>query len=181
MTKGTPQTTAQPAPGNTPVAEQVGYKRPPRKFRFPKGHSGNAKGRPRGRPNIGKIASRLFDAKIPIRIGDETIKLSFIDALIRVHQTKALQGNQRSLRAMRIIMDELGYFDEKIEPEKQGVLVVPDTHYTPEEWLYARAKDHEETQARREKAIAAERSSERSKRSRKGAIIDWSGIGLETK
>ena len=157
MSTETVRTEAQSAPQSTRMAEQVRYKMPPRKYRFPKGHSGNAKGRPRGTPNIGKIASRLFDARIPIRVGDETIKLSFIEALIRVHQTKALQGNQRSLRAMRIIMDELGYFNEKVEPEKQGVMVLSDTHYTPEEWLYARAKHHEETEERRAKAIAAER------------------------
>ena len=115
---------------------RVGYGRPPKAHQFKKGRSGHRKGRSRGRQNLTKVASRLFDMKIPVRVGNLETKLPFLRALVQSHSANALRGDPKSLRAMSLIMDELGYFDEKPEPEKKGVLVISDLRPNEDEWFW---------------------------------------------
>jgi hypothetical protein len=116
--------------------EEVGYKRPPAKNRFKKGRSGNGRGRPRGRQNVAKVASRLFDETIPIRIGDTKLRLPYMEALVQVTKVKAMQGDAKAQRNLTYMMEQLGLYDEKSEPERQGVLVVSKGRPTQEEWYY---------------------------------------------
>lgn len=127
-----------------------GYKKPPLYGRFKKRRSGNKKGRPLGRQNLAKIAAKVFETRILIKIGDEMVKLPLLEALVRVHMTKALRGDAKSQRAFALLMDELGFFDDKIDEEQQhGVLLFRGLRpQNEEEWLFF---VHRSEQLRRER------------------------------
>jgi hypothetical protein len=113
--------------------DEVGYKRRPLKSRFKKG---NGRGRPRGRQNVAKLASKLFGETTPIRIGETTLTLPYMEALVHVTKMKAMQGDAKAQRNLTYMMEQLGFYDEKSEPERHGVLVVSKGRPTEEEWLY---------------------------------------------
>ena len=113
----------------------VGYGRPPKHTRFKKGQSGNRKGRPRGRQNVSKVASKIFDMRIPVKTEAGVIELPFIEALIQVHKAKALQGDKSSQRALSVIMEQLGYFDESQVENK--FYISSNERFTEEEWVWA--------------------------------------------
>ena len=50
-------------------AAVVGYKHPPANKRFPKGSSGNRRGRPKGTPNEADILQRLLNKDVRVRVG----------------------------------------------------------------------------------------------------------------
>ena len=138
--------------------ESVGYGRPPRRSQFKKGQSGYRRGRPRERPNVTKAAAKLFDTKITVKAGEQTIKLPALHALVHVHKAKSLQGDRKSQKAMFVIMDALKYFDEKGEPETKGVLIIPQRGNPPneDEWLWVSQRLEELKSARDEAARRAE-------------------------
>src|SRR5215216_1474525 len=105
-------------------AEKVGYAKPPRQNRFKKRQSGHRQGRPRGRPNVAKAASKIFSMRVPVKLGEQVVNLPALEALIRVHGAKAMHGDRKSQRAMSVIMEKLGFFDEKGDSENKGVMIL---------------------------------------------------------
>ena len=80
----------------------VGYGRPPVAKRFQKGKSGNQKGRPKGRKNIGTIFLHALYHKVDVREGDRVRSMTKIAAGIEVTLNKMLKGD---LRAFAKVMD----------------------------------------------------------------------------
>jgi hypothetical protein len=137
----------------------VGYKKPPLHSRFKKGRSGNRRGRPRGRQSLAKVVSKIFDTRISVRIDGETVKLSLLEALVYVHRVRALRGDAKSQRAFALIMDALGYFDEKVEDERpHGVLVLHGPYpQSDDEWLFQVHRSDQLKCEREDKVREAER------------------------
>jgi hypothetical protein len=61
---------------------------------------------------------------------------SDMEALVHVTKMKAVQGNAKAQRNLTYMMEQLGFHDEKSEPERHGVLVVSKGRPTDEEWFY---------------------------------------------
>lgn len=93
---------------NLPTATyDVGYGKPPSANRFPKGTSGNPKGRPKGARNrfpalneerMKAIIMEEAYRMITVRDGDRNITIPMAQAIIRSLSINAAKGNQRAQR-----------------------------------------------------------------------------------
>lgn len=72
---------------------EVGYGKPPKRTQFPKGRSGNPKGRPKGRKNKGSVVREVIDRKVTIRENGKTRKVTVFEALVESIVAKALNGS----------------------------------------------------------------------------------------
>jgi hypothetical protein len=77
---------------------EVGYGKPPKSGQFPKGKSGNPKGRPKGSKNLASIVLR--ESRQPVRVtgprGTRTV--TKLEATVMQIGTKAAQGEFRARR-----------------------------------------------------------------------------------
>ncbi|SHK17734.1 hypothetical protein SAMN05444000_1212 [Shimia gijangensis] len=79
---------------------EVGYGKPPKKTRFKKGQSGNAKGRPKGSRNFGTIVDEALNGKVTVNENGKASKIASSQALVLRLLEKALRGEDRALTQM---------------------------------------------------------------------------------
>lgn len=77
--------------------EDIGYGKPPKKNRFPKGISGNPKGRPRGSKNFKTILSQELQRKVTITSGGKPKQVRKIEAITMRVTQKALEGDHKAI------------------------------------------------------------------------------------
>lgn len=87
------------------AAYEVGYGKPPKNRRFKPGQSGNASGRPKGRPTLSELLQRETSKLITFKKGDELVRISKAEGLITKLVQMALQGD---MGAMRLALSMLG-------------------------------------------------------------------------
>ena len=103
-------------------ADEVGYKTPPKRTRFPKGMTGNAKGRPKKvEPNLFDFTKSLFGERITTRDGTS---VHSDDAFIQTVLKKALSGHSPSFAKFIELADKAGLFKKPLEASG-GVQFVP--------------------------------------------------------
>lgn len=93
---------------------EIGYKKPPKHSQFKKGMTGNSKGRPKkskARANLAKIARRVFESDILATENSVTVKITRIEALLKMLTNKAIGGD---IRATKISFD---IYKKYAEPE----------------------------------------------------------------
>jgi hypothetical protein len=73
----------------------VGYGRPPRRNRFPKGESGNSHGRPKGTRDIAAALDKNLLKTVPMK-GDER-RVSKLKLALLHHLNKAMDGDGDAL------------------------------------------------------------------------------------
>ena len=93
----------------------IGKGRPPKQTRFPKGKSGNPKGRPKGRRNIATIVERVAHE----RQGEHTTK----DLVLKRLQQRAANGDLGAKTMLDKIRDR--YQPEDPKPRLRGIFVPP--------------------------------------------------------
>ena len=74
----------------------VGYGKPPKHSQWPKGQSGNPKGRPKGTRNFKTDLKEELDERIQISEGGKVQVVSKQRALVKRTMEKALNGNIRA-------------------------------------------------------------------------------------
>lgn len=85
-----------PAPGDAATPEgayEVGYRKPPVRSQFPKGRSGNPTGRSRGKGDAGRSLKEILSEMVPVRQGDQAIKVSRYEVVMRRLVNDALKGD----------------------------------------------------------------------------------------
>jgi hypothetical protein len=74
----------------------VGYGKPPRKHRFQPGHSGNPKGRPKGKKNTATLVREILDRKIEVRSGGTTRTVTVREGILTGFAQASLKGDTKS-------------------------------------------------------------------------------------
>jgi Family of unknown function (DUF5681) len=85
----------------------VGYGKPPQKTRFPKGSSGNSKGRPKGTKNLKTDLAEELAERIPIREGKRTARISKQRAVVKMLISQTLKGDGRAAATLVTMMYRL--------------------------------------------------------------------------
>jgi Family of unknown function (DUF5681) len=92
-------------PKKVPTGDySVGYGKPPKATQFQPDQSGNASGRPRGRPSLDALLLEEAARVVKFQIGDKVMHMDRDRALMRKLLDIALQGN---VRAIQLVADRL--------------------------------------------------------------------------
>jgi hypothetical protein len=89
-------------------AYSVGYKNPPKEFRFKKGNSGNPSGKRRPKPSVKSMFEEEFLRKITAREGDRVITLTKAGGMIKRLLADGLKGDKAAIRLAFNIADKFG-------------------------------------------------------------------------
>lgn len=88
--------------------EPIGYRSPPRRSRFPKGRSGNPRGRPKKRLGLADALERVLKTKV---INPQTgKKVTLFEALTLKCREYALSGDQRAIKIFNQLTVETSRF-----------------------------------------------------------------------
>lgn len=119
-----------------PDNHEVDYKKPPKHTRFPKGRSGNLKGRPpKTRPDAVNVAG-ILDESIPVRRAGAARKMSAFEVCVQKLVSRALKdGDLRAALEFLRLCEKYGVLMRApAPPVSGGVLVVP-TSWDRDEWM----------------------------------------------
>ncbi len=110
---------------------QIGYGKPPAATRFPKGRSGNPKGRKKKSPidDMRVEVDEFFDATVKIVEGGRTRTVSKMEAIVNMYRVEALQGDAKAAEQLFRLAQRTGQFS-KAKPRSGIILEAPGT---PEE------------------------------------------------
>jgi hypothetical protein len=98
--------------------DSVGYKRPPKGSQFPKGKSGNPRGRPKGATSFKTDLAAEMRERITLRDKNgRSIKITKQRALIKKLFSSALQNEKGSITALLTCMRYFGTGNEEPAPE----------------------------------------------------------------
>src|SRR6185437_15975389 len=78
----------------------TGYKHPPTKTRFQKGHSGNPRGRPKESRNLVTVLSEALNQSVTLKQDGKSRQVTKGDALIDVLLNMASKGERRAVDAV---------------------------------------------------------------------------------
>jgi hypothetical protein len=114
----------------------VGYKRPPREYRFKKGESGNPSGRPKRARTMAAAAEKVLSEIVTVRDGDKVIKITIGEAIWRQAVRRLLSGtDSKGFPSLMSALKAIGALKASGAPDRPyGVLVVPTQSASAEEW-----------------------------------------------
>lgn len=95
--------------------KRVGFGQPPINHQFPKGKSGNPRGRPKGSRNRKSILeSAALEKVVATKKGKKT-RISKYDAIIQSHLNQALNGNANSTKIVLNEIEKTGALSDEDE------------------------------------------------------------------
>jgi hypothetical protein len=95
---------------------KVGYRHPPLHTRFKKGERRNPYGRPKKKPTYEDMQRKLlFDDKRVVRENGRRLRVSNLEAILRVQLIRALNGDVRSAQLLLKLAADVA----RAEPEKE--------------------------------------------------------------
>jgi hypothetical protein len=80
--------------------EKIGYRNPPQRTQFKKGHSGNPKGRPKGKRNLATVLEKTLHEKVVINENGRRKKITKLEAAVKQLVNKAASGDLRALQQL---------------------------------------------------------------------------------
>jgi hypothetical protein len=75
---------------------EVGYGKPPQRSRFPKGQSGNPKGRPRGSRSSATLLKEILSERVEVRENGRIRTVTKKELILRYAVNKAATGDSRA-------------------------------------------------------------------------------------
>ena len=94
------------------MAYEIGYRRPPKNGQFKTGHSGNAKGRPKGSGNFLTLLERELGQTIVVNENGRKKTITRLQAMVKRMVSGALQGDQKALLTLVEILRRTGQFEQ---------------------------------------------------------------------
>ena len=102
----------------------VGYGKPPKDYQFPKGVSGNPKGRPKKSREASIDALSIVDADVPIRKSGKKARMHAYEASLRTIVQKALkEGNVSAALEFVKTCEKHGLFKKPTHQTLGGVII----------------------------------------------------------
>jgi hypothetical protein len=92
----------------------VGFGKPPEHTRFRKGHSGNPKGRPKGRRNLATVLERTLQEKVGINENGVRRTVTKLEAAVKQLVNKAAAGDLGALRQLTALATPVAEHDADV-------------------------------------------------------------------
>jgi hypothetical protein len=114
---------------------EVGYGKPPKANQFPKGRTGNPRGKRKGEENIISVFKRIVSKRVKIDDGEKVRTITLAEAVILKNYNAALQKNPFAMSNMFRLAEASGEFVDRTDAKQVGrPLLVPEK-VTIEEFL----------------------------------------------
>lgn len=108
---------------------EIGYGKPPKQHQFPKGFSGNLKGKPKGAKNVKTDLEEELREQVEINDGGKVKRVTKQRLLIKAQVNKAIKGGDKAaaiILNLKLKLDELGAEAKaagvQLDPDEQDVL-----------------------------------------------------------
>jgi hypothetical protein len=125
----------QPKKDSSGPDPQVGYRKPPKANRFPKGRTGNPRGRPPGRENILAVFKRLGMQKMAVRERGKVRHMTRLEAIVFANMVAALKDDSTAMSNIMRLAELQGEFTDHTDAKVVGMpILLPIRAKTTEEW-----------------------------------------------
>jgi len=98
---------------------EVGYAKPPEHSRFPKGESGNPRGRPKGSKNLSTLLDDALNEPVVVSENGKRRRITKREAVLKQLVNKAASGNPR---AIQLLLGEMRLVEGREPDSGQSVL-----------------------------------------------------------
>jgi|SRR5260221_5062186 hypothetical protein len=115
---------------------EVGYGKPPKANQFPKGRTGNPRGKRKGEENIISVFKRIVSKRVKIDDGEKVRTITLAEAVILKNLNAALQKNPFAISNMFRLAEASGEFVDFTDAKQVGrPIAVPIRSKNVEEFL----------------------------------------------
>ncbi len=104
---------------------EVGYGKPPKEHRFPKGRSGNVSGRPKSKKSGLTDISGLLNEPVKVKAGGKVREMGPFEAGLRKLAKKAVDKDLRAILKFVKICEEYGVIASPLAATGGGVVRAP--------------------------------------------------------
>jgi hypothetical protein len=106
-------------PNDDGPEEDVGYGRPPKKHRWPKGQSGNPAGKKKGTKSLKTELLALMNETVEVPIKGKNKKVRMLALVLRALAAKAAKGNVAAAdKLLALVIQAVGFDDGEKERKK---------------------------------------------------------------
>ena len=119
---------------------EVGYGKPPKEHRFPKGRSGNVSGRPKSKKSGLTDISGLLNEPVKVKAGGKVREMGPFEAGLRKLAKRAVDKDLRAILKFVKICEEYGVFAPPSADTSCGVVRAP-KGVNFHEWLESVTED----------------------------------------
>ena len=93
------------------MSYEIGYRRPPKHGQFPKGKTGNPKGRPKGSGNFVTLLEKELGQSIVVNENGKKKTITRLQAMVKKMVAGALQGDHKAMLTLVEILRRTGSFE----------------------------------------------------------------------
>jgi hypothetical protein len=91
---------------------KIGYKHPPKTTQFPKGVSGNPRGRPKGIRPVGALLQEILRQRVTVTENGRTRRLPTLEVMLRRLTNDAMRSDKAALKTVLTLVDRYGQSSE---------------------------------------------------------------------